>query len=1390
MKVNFLSFVLILLILSACTKRDKAVHASHNNSKEYNPASAVPTKYSLAQFDNAAGLSNSSVNCIFQDSENLTWIGTWDGLNRYDGTKFKIFRPHPNKNSLSNQVVLKVGEDKAGHIWILTMHGINCYDKKTDTFSHYYFSSENKPPVSESEFNIAFDADKNVYCAVKDWGIGYFDGTAFRQLETKRFRKKTVEKLEFDDRGRLMVLFDDSTLFSILIQPDERGKKYITSFEEVQSNVSTFSKISDGRICIVSGTGEAILKSFKDGKQEPVAEKGIESVVGSTPLGILLSGKSGNSLINPSGAKTTASWFRYLQNHKISTVVYGNEGIIWAGTDGDGVLKIYPQKKSFSLVSRVQIPELDGGIVRAFLKDSTDAYWIATKGKGLFKLPQDFYLHPEKKLRYDHFDEDNSVINNSVYALCKGADDFVLIGTDGTGLTVYDTKQSKFIGWNEIKGAESCPYFKSVYAIHQDKAGFIWLGTNGYGMMRFKLKREGGTIGVSEFAKYSADAGNPHSLSSNIVFSIIPRNDNQLWIGTRLGGLNLFNKPSAKFNSYKNIPGDSNSLSNNDILCMAKDYEGRLWIGTSFGLNMLQRHDDNKAAFKSYTVDDGLPNNTIHGIVPVKNSNLWVSTNSGLSTFSIPHSKFINYTMNEGLQNNEFADGAYYSDTASGYIFMGGIKGFNYFLPEKIKESATLPNLLIDEISGQNQALPYYQGLVISPQNTSHPGITLKHDQNFFDIHIRALTYTNSEKCRYAYQLAGFDKEWNNIGNRQTISFTNVPKGKYSLWLRWTNSEGIWSRPIQAIDIKVMPVWWQSDFALIIYLILAVSFVLFVRSYNLKRQSLKQNILIRRNEEVLHENKLSFFTNIAHEFLTPLTLIVGPAQKLAENTSLDSKNTKYMHMIQRNASRLLFLTQQLLEFRKAEHDYLNNSVKNFDLTSLAEQIAELFDDWAIDKNISYKLDIPSQLNGWYDKDKLEKIVFNLMSNAFKYTPKNGKIHMHYSIENRNYKTLNITISNTGEGIPKDKLDSIFDRFILTDLNAKPDTEMFRTGIGLAYVKRLVTVLKGEILVSSEANAETVFTVLIPCEKAAFAENEVDNESTPVFISQHLANILETPTEKPDFVPQKISKLEAVESKKKKILIAEDENEIHAYLKDLLSEKYDLITAYDGAEALKLTDENMPDLIISDIMMPLMDGVELCRRIKTELKTCHIPFIMLTAKSSVIHRIEGLESGANSYIPKPFYPDHLLVRIQKLLEEKELIIRHFAQDTLVDNLQAMPIHNEEKAFIKSVIELVRKNVENEHLDSKYVEKSLGISESQLYRKTKEIFGLAPGDLIRTIRLKHAAELLRKNELTVSEVCYKSGFNNRSYFYREFKKMYNTTPKNYQIDYKNKNLLFSK
>lgn len=1363
-----------LCFLLSCEKKTVV---ENSQKRDFVEEISIPTKFSIEQYDNTKGLSNSSVNCIFQDSEKLMWIGTWDGLNRFDGNSFKIFRPeNTSDNAISNQVVLKIAEGRPSEIWLITMQGISRYDKKNNHFDHYFFSDDKNPVVSESQFQLAVHPDKTVFCAVKTWGIGAFVNEKFQKINADFLQGKSIKIMDFDQTDNLFLLTYEGIFYQLKLSKNQNWT--IIEKAEIASNVADFE--IGKNVKYLSASGQLFQLDSISKSSEKVTEN-VKALNGTIFNHIIFEEKSGQLNVD-SLKKNNFSWLKSFKNNKVTTIFQGSENVVWVGTDGDGIFKIQPQKTVFNLVSKTQVPQLDGGIVRTFLRDKK-FLWIGTKGKGLLQLPweniNDANINPKI------FDDQNANLNNSVYALEETGENLMIIGTDGEGISVFDRQTNKIFNWRQLSGTANLPYFKSVYTIYKDSS-HVYLGTNGYGLIKFQLSRSKSGFSVKNFQQFRA--GNiANSLSSDIIFSIIPENENQLWIGTRLGGLNLFDKKTQKFIIYKNQPDSPKSLSNNDVLSLAKDKQNRLFVGTSFGLNLMQKDENGLVYFERFSEESGLSNNTIHGIIPANNS-LWLSTNFGITYFDLNNKKSRIFTKSDGLQNNEFSDGATYFDANSGLVFMGGIKGFNYFLPQKMNESSQIPDLFLEEISGQNQKNPFLQSVVISPGKGAEKKLKLKHNENFFDIHLSAITFIDNEKCSYAYKLEGFDKDWNYIDNRKIISFTNVPPGNYSLLLKWTNNDQVWSVPTKAIDIQIKAVWWQSNFALLSYGIFAIGFLFFVRSYKQKQASLQQNILIREKEEALHENRLSFFTNIAHEFLTPLTLIVGPANKLAENTNLDAKSDKYLHMIQRNSSRLLFLTQQLLEFRKAEDDHLANTVKKFDLTELVEQIAELFDDWALDKSIDFQLNASLNLEGWFDKDKLEKIIFNLLSNAFKYTPSGGKITMDCHIKRGDFEELNIKISNSGKGISKEKLDSLFDRFFLSDTNQDTDPEMFRTGIGLAYVNKLVNVLRGKIDVKSVEDKMTTFLVTIPCESNAFSEKEIDLVSSSVVMSAHLRNILEESNQN-YVVPSKMNKIENLASSKKKIMVVEDEGEIHAYIAELLSDNYQIIAAFNGVEALEKMKQELPDLIISDVMMPEMDGVTLCKIVKTDLRTCHIPFIMLTAKNAVQHKLEGLENGANSYIPKPFYPEHLLLRIQKLLEEKELIFQHFTHDNLLSTeISTQNLSETERTFAKKIVELIKTNIANEQLNVSFLQNKLAMSTTQLHRKSKETFNISPTDLVRTIRLKFAAELLRKNQFTVSEICYKSGFNNRSYFYREFKKVFGDTPKNYQQNHQRKSKTF--
>ncbi len=1334
--------------------------------------------YSMRQITNSNGLSNSSVNKVFQDSEDLVWIGTWDGLNLYNGSDFTVFHPKLNNpNCISNQVVLDITEDWQGRIWINTNHGINRYDKKSNQFTRYYFSRKNISPTSEYEFHIARGDSGIVFCAAKDWGIGYARNDSILLLH-RVGKGNPVKKMIFFPPSSLMVQYVSGELEKLTLDFSEDKTVRLKSVDPVLKGVSDFIVHPDRGLFVLFNDGTLCRYSEKEKDKLTVVLRDVNRITGSIKEGILV--RKGTEILLAGSEKSadTPSWLEAVKNKKITAVYEGNEQITWIGTDGEGLFKIYPQNKVFGLTTQSEISSLGGGIVRAFCETPDSSLWIGTKGNGLIRLEN------SRDGTHQTYNAGNSELNSSVFSLFYGQDHILYIGTDDEP-ALFDFKTQKFIYWHEIEGRPPADPFKSTYAIYQDNDGVVWLGTNGFGLVRFKLQRKGTKMVLSHYKRYLAEGSDEGLISSNIIFSIVPEDDSLLWLGTRLGGLNLFNKKSGRSVPFRANEKDFRSLSSNDILCMHRDQENNLWIGTSLGLNQLVSHDlYGNATFKHFTVPDGLPNNTIHGIVSDNDGNVWVSTNLGLSRFKPSGGQFQNYSEFDGLQDNEFADGAYYYGN-KGLIFMGGINGFNFFDPAQISEYEHVPLLSISEIKAQHQSEPLYHQHVISQDMINPAEVILKHNQNFFNIKLAVLSYINTEKCQYAYKLNNFDNDWNYIQTRRDISFTNVPPGEYELYLKWTNCDGVWSEAVQAVNFEVKPIFWRSRYAVTLYAFFTMLLVLLILNYFKKRNLLRQNQLLLQKEEEIHQTRLTFFTNIAHEFQTPLTLIISPVQKLIESAAVSPEDQKFIKMIQRNTNRLLFLIQQLLEFRKAENLHLEIKVDRFNIVSLIEQISELFDELAIRKKIEYHIESPREIMGWFDQDKIEKILFNLLSNAFKYTPEGGKITL--AAEFLQEEKIKISLSNTGKGIPKQKLSRLFERFFITTDQEHAGPDQFRTGIGLAYTKSLVTTLNGTLEVESVENEQTIFRITLPCCQNNPEENLPGEPVSGVMVSNHLKNMLDEPELPGDAVHEKIKTIEALENDKKTILIVEDEQDIHALLGELLKEKYRIVNANNGLEALRLIEKQVPDLIISDIMMPLMDGIELCSAVKSDLKFCHIPVILLTAKSSVVHRIEGLESGANSYIPKPFHPRHLEVRIEKLLEERDRIYRHFTRDSDFQDISRLPIDETDKLFIEKVIKIIAQNINNPDLQADLLEKELGMSSTNFYRKLKQISGLSPGDMIRTIRLKHAAELLRQTTMNVTEVFYESGFNNRSYFYREFQKMYQLPPKQYQLKYNKKTLL---
>ena len=702
-------------------------------------------------------------------------------------------------------------------------------------------------------------------------------------------------------------------------------------------------------------------------------------------------------------------------------------------------------------------------------------------------------------------------------------------------------------------------------------------------------------------------------------------------------------------------------------------------------------------------------------------------------------------------------------------MYFGGIYGFNYFVPGNIQERRVYPNLLISglQLAGKTNE----NGLqVLKPGQYNGATYTLPRRDNFFELQGKAVSFLHAEKCEYAWLLEGYDKSWQYTGGNGRIAYSNVPPGQYTLKVKWSNGEGVWTPPSVLLTLTIQQYFWLTWPAFGLYLLLLVAagtaFWLYRKNKLEMKHQLEMEHLLRKKEEEVHEEQLRFFTNIAHELQTPLTLIVGAAERSREQPG----DTYHQALVHQHASRLTYLVQQLLEFRRAEAGFLENYYAPLNISALLENIAALFKPMCQQKALQFQTAIAPAMMAGMDKDKLEKILFNLLSNACKYTNRDQSIIFNAQQDKDH---LEIYVYNSGAHIPAAQLENLFTRFFTT---SAPTQEKFGTGIGLAFTQQMVLLLHGSIHAANE-NDGVAFYVRLPLKEEG-SVLEAPANPAPSYLLQSITAPLSL-SGTPAIDPNKLSRIQSLqEAGKKSILLVEDEYAIRQLLKDQLSGQYIIYEANNGSEALELIRQTLPDLIISDIMMPDMNGLELCHKIKHAASTCHIPFIILSARGTLDQQTEGYEAGADAYLPKPFYASHLQVRVRKLLEYRERLHEIFKRDHPLGQLEDTEMADADKQFLQELVRVIEEHIDEEGLNAAILEKQLLLSKMQLYRKLKTISNMTPAEFIRYIRLKQAAQLLIKTQLTVAEIFYKTGFNNQSYFFREFKKMYQCSPNEYR------------
>ena len=1348
--------------------------------------SQAPVQFFIQQLDNRNGLSNSSINNIFKDADSLIWVATWDGLNMYDGTSFHVFNYSKENNykSIGSNVIQRVLEDHNQNIWISTIGGVSRYEKHSGKFQNYFYDPYQRSSISEQEYELAVDNTGAVFCQTSKYGLTRYDVAldTFQTCALPRNDSK-ISRISFDEANRLWLLNNHGDL-EVFVRNEQnfnpvktfQEKNTITHFFHVNGHI--FYTTSDDRLFEVD-PGTLVPEQVMQ------MQHGITSLIYYQHHYLLAWSTKGYQVFDenfrPSDFLIAEA--RQMQDIKVTSLARGSEQILWLGTDGNGIIKIYPRTKSFGTISTAENGNPYNKSVRAFCEENGNL-WFGTKGNGIIKIPE-FWSNPSSALPKENFLAPEQLDNNAVYALKKGSDDLIYIGTDGKGIGIYDLKNRKFHKWASIRGHDSYTEFGSVYAMLQDTDHSLWLGTSGYGLIHLKINRDGaGNLSLAFLEKYAFNNNNTGP-ANDIIYALADGGDNKLWIGCRYGGLSLLDKRTRNFKTFKAFTYEG-SLSNNDVLSVYKDSKNRIWVGTSYGLNQIANAagSADEPVFKKFTTANGLPNNTIHGITEDGMGHIWASTNRGLVQVDPINGKISNYQQIDGLQSNEFCDGAVWKDQFN-QLFFGGTYGINFFLPQNIRRSNWLPNLLLSNIMMSGKAANENSFNVLKPDSLRPLAYTIERKDDFFELEMKALSYLNAEKCEYAYFMEGYDKIWHYPGSAGKITYSNILPGNYTLKVKWSNGEGVWTSEIPLLNLTVKQYFWLTPYAFLVYALLVSGLGYMFYRYKKNKQEIRQQLAVehamRTREEELHQDRISFFTYIAHELQTPLTLIMGSIERFIDKASSEkvhSERPYFLSLIHQQASKLTYLVHQLMEFRKVEAGFFKNQYVYLNISELLQNLAEPFIPLSDQNRMGYEICISNGITGWTDKDKLEKIIFNLLSNAFKYAEANEKI-IFSARENSQNGSLEISVANSGCTLNTDQLNKLFDKFYVAGANPT-GKEKVGTGIGLAFARQLVSLLNGSIEAGNE-EGWICFKVQLPITAGSPDYITADNNhlisGNPSYLFKSITSYRDSNSGSTQENNKQAIIETLLENRRKNILIIEDESEIRFLLKDIFKDDYIISEAEDGKKAIELLQKMVPDLIICDVMMPNINGLELCDKIKNTPATCHIPFIMLSARDTVEQHMEGYEVGADAYIAKPFHTSHLKIRVRKMLEQAQKLHQFFRKENATDSLLEAGLPDNDRKFLDRLVNLIEENMEPE-FNAEQIEKILSLSKMQLYRKLKTLTGMTPGEFIRHIRLKHAAQLLTTTRLTVSEIFHRTGFNNQSYFFREFKKRYQAAPNEYR------------
>ena len=1296
-------------------------------------------RYAFRSLDINNGLSQNTVAAIIQDRFGFMWFGTKDGLNRYDGVSFQTFMKE--SGTLGNNFITSLYEDCLGQIWIGTDGGVYIYSPSGEKVERFVIQSNLNTTIEQTVHTIKGDRKGRVWIVSERQGIFCYDtnrGT-LEHLQTDASGKKRLRnagQIVFDQDDVCWLDIHDGNLYSS--RDGLHTLKPVFSPEiKAPFKGKRINKLLPGPYnCLYVGTDDGLmevnltsgaLSSLLPGTAAAGESLFVREMVFYSDDVLWIGTESGIYVYNSRTGETTHLQSIYGDSYSISdNAVYAvckdREGGMWVGTWFGGV-NYYPRQYTYfeKFYPRSETDRM-GKRVREFCADRSGTLWIGTEDRGLFHFnPVTRSVEPFK----------DPLIYQNIHGLCLD-DDALWVGTFSQGLNKIDLRTRK------VKHYAHLP--KNIFSVFRTTSGQLYLGTPS-GLISYDSEKDT-FFSVPE-------------LSGVFVYYITEDKQGNLWLATYVNGVYRQNIRTKKWEHFVHDENKPRSLPSNKVLTVFVDSENRVWLTTQGG--GFCRFDPSTTDFTCYDSEKGLPSNVVYRIEEDNKGLFWISTNKGLLCFNPKKETFKVYTRANGLLDNQFNYQSSYKDE-NGNLYFGSINGFISFDPSTFISNDYVPPVVITDfmlfnkrVTVGDEGSPLKQSITLSDE------IVLKPDQNSFSFRVAALAYHAPEMNTLMYKLEGYDSEWRVAGNAP-ITYSHLPFDTYRLMVKGANSDGLWNPEIRSLEIRVLPPFYLSTAAYVVYILLLLGLICSVFFYFRRRGVEKHRRDMEKfeqeKERELYISKIEFFTNVAHEIRTPLTLIKSPLESVLKEKALPESIKTELEVMDENAERLLALTNQLLDFRKTGNKGFKLNLAECNMGAVIHSVYKRFIPLARKRGIDLKIELPeADIYAGVDKEAIIKVLSNLFSNALKYA--GTYAHLYLSADDEESSLL-IVMDNDGEVIPLEMRDNIFLPFVRYRDGNKVESG---TGIGLALARSLAELHGGSLVMDRS----------LDCNRFIFSIPIV--HCSPCLVPDSNEELNDLPEKQPEMGSSEMGNEELTT-----ILVVEDNKDMLSFLQRQFAGLYHVLVAGNGVEALSVLSDARVSLVITDIMMPEMDGLELCEHLKSNLDYSHIPVVLLTAKTAMEQKIEGLEHGADAYIEKPFSVEYLRVTVANLLKNREQLCRHFMESPFI-KADTIAQSKADKQFISKLEEYVARHLENPDLSVDDMAGAMNMGRSNFFRKLKGVLGIGPNEYLRLTRLKKAAALLQEKEYGIVEIAYMVGFSTPSYFSSCFKKQFGVLPKDF-------------